>query len=276
MEIRKTLGRFRRLLKFVLKVNWYRTLNLNLKNFDIAVAIKLPIICYGKLKILSLKGKINIYSSIKTGIVQIGKDIDNMPTSALPIKLKIDGILNFLGPCILSGGVNLAVDKDAMIEIGKFTRICSGVYLKATESIKVGDFTWITAESIVMDSDIHYVKNVESGIIRKNSAPITIGNNCWILMRSIISKGTFLPDYTILARNSYANKDYTTVGETGLFLAGSPARVIVASLQYIPSFEKEGMLNEFFKSNSDTDHYVDKKEFDDYSKYKHDDYKLFL
>ncbi|MDD2583304.1 MAG: hypothetical protein PHR66_15060 [Desulfuromonadaceae bacterium] len=275
MNIRKYLGNKKRQFFFILRVNWTKTIWLNFKYFKPTLAIQLPIICYGKIKAFSLKGRINISGIIKPGLIQIGKDIDNMPISALPVRLRVDGSLNFTGPCIISGGTNIAVGSDANITIGKFSRICSGVYLKAIKSITIGDFTWITAESIVMDSDIHYVKNINTGIIKKNTAPITIGNYCWIVMRSVISKGAVLPDYSIVARNSYVNKDYSVGGKIGLFLAGSPAREIVAPVQYIPYLEKEGILNNYFKHKPEANEYTDTKTFEEYSNCTHNDFKLY-
>lgn len=275
MSIRRLLRKIKRLISFILKVNWCKTIHINLLAFKLKVAIQLPIICYGKIKIFSIKGKINICGEIKHGQIQIGKDIDNMPISALPVRLRINGILNFNGPCIISGGANISIEKDGCIRIGSFTRICSGVYLKAVDSIQIGDFTWITAESIVMDSDIHFVKNINTGIIKKNTAPIIIGKYCWIVMRSIISKGTVLPDYTILARNSYANKDYSHYGKIGLFLAGSPAREIISPIQYIPYLAKEQLINEYFKHNPQSNQYIDLNSFDDYSNCPHNDFLLY-
>jgi acetyltransferase-like isoleucine patch superfamily enzyme len=274
MKIRQYLGRIKRLCKFIFKVNWQVSIYLNFKNFPLNIAFKLPIICYGKVKIFSLDGKIIINDRIRTGIIQIGKDIDNMATSSLPVRLRLENNIILNGPCIISGGSTITVGKDGCIILGKFTRICSGVFLKAVKKIIIGDFSWITAECIVMDTDVHYTKNIVTGEIRNNTKEIIIGNYCWIVMRSVISKGAVLPDYTIVARNSFVNKDFSNSEYTSIFLAGSPARIVANSMQYLPFMKKEGEINSYFKSNPDAESMFVTNGFEDFSKEKHIDFNL--
>jgi acetyltransferase-like isoleucine patch superfamily enzyme len=274
MKIRRYLGRFKRVLIFIIKVNWGKTIYLNFKNFPSNIAFKLPIICYGKVKIFSLDGKIIINGRIRTGIIQLGKDIDNMPTSSLPVRLRLENDIIFNGPCIISGGSTISVGKNGCIILGTFTRICSGVFLKAAKKIIIGDFSWITAECIVMDTDVHYTKNIVTGEVRNNIKEIIIGNYCWIVMRSVISKGAVLPDYTIVARNSFVNKDFSNTEHKSIFLAGSPAKIVANSMQFLPFMKKEGEINSYFESNPDIENMFITNGFEDFSKEEHIDFNL--
>lgn len=274
MKIRKYLGSIKRLLKFIFKVNWITTIYLNFRKFPLYIAFKLPIICYGKVKIFSLDGKIIINNRIRIGVVQIGKDIDNMSASSLPVKLRLENNIIFNGPCIISGGSTITVGKNGCISLGAFTRICSGVYLKAAKKIIIGDFSWITAECIVMDTDIHYIKNTKTGEVKKNIKEIIIGNYCWIVMRSILSKGTVLPDYTIVARNSFVNKDFSDTEYKSIFLAGSPAKIVANSMQYLPFMKKEVAINSYFKNNPDVENMFLTNGFEDFSNEEHVDFYL--
>lgn len=120
--------------------------------------------------------------------------------------------------------------------------------IKSLDSISIGDNTRIAYENVVFDSNVHYVKNIDSGKISKNKAPIIIGENCWINSRSFIGKGSILPDYTIAAGSSFINKDYSKFGNN-IFLAGSPAKPIGDKVQRIFSMNQEAKLNSFFENN---------------------------
>lgn len=273
--MRRYLGNLKRFATFCLKVNWYKSLYINFKMLPFKLAWKLPIICFGRVNLLSLTGRIIINGELRTGIVQIGKDIDNMPISHLPVKIKINNNIVFNGRCIISGGASLEVCQSGYLELGKYSRICSGVFIKAFKSIKIGDFTWITAESIVMDSDVHYIKDIKSGKVKKNVAPIIIGSYCWINMRSKISKGSILPNYTIVASNSFINKDFTNEEENGLFLGGSPAKIIATGIQYIPYRKREGEINKMFSENEYADCISLNMGFEEYINLEHPDFNIY-
>ena len=52
------------------------------------------------------------------------------------------------------------------------------------------------------------------------SKPVSIGNFSWIGNRSTIGPGAKLPDYTIVASNSFVNKDFSSL------IGGIPAKLI--------------------------------------------------
>ena len=60
------VNRFRNKISFVSKVNWIKTLYFNFRKFPFDVAIKLPLIFYGKVKFQSIRGEIIINAPIKT------------------------------------------------------------------------------------------------------------------------------------------------------------------------------------------------------------------
>lgn len=231
-------------------LNILKTIYVNFKTQPLSKAIKLPIFVYGKLEIYSLRGKIIIDSPIQTGMIHLGKDLDHNPVSLNPIKLTIDGILKFNGHSLISGGTTITV-WNGIINLAKNVSIGSGVQLKAYTKIEIGENSQIVALCTVMDTNVHYVKNIKTGEISKSFAPIIIGKNCWINQGSVITKGTIIPDYCIAARNTFLNKDYTNICEPNSILAGSPAKVIANDMQRIFDFEEETKLNKYFIENSD-------------------------
>lgn len=241
-----------RLLRATLKVNWVKTVYINFRTQKIKVAIKLPIIVYGKLKIYSLRGNIKINSKIEFGMIHIGKDLDHNPVSLNSIKLNVIGELIFNGRALISGGTTITAWEGGSIELGKNVCIGSGVQLKAVSTIYIGDFTRIISLSVIMDTNVHYIKNIKTGIISKNYAPIGIGSNCWINSGSIITKGTIIPNYTISARNTFLNKNYKELYGENIVLAGSPAKLIASNTQRIFNYSKEKELNAFFYKNTNS------------------------
>jgi acetyltransferase-like isoleucine patch superfamily enzyme len=213
-------------------------------------AIKFPIYIYKKTKIRSLKGKITINVPIKPGLIKIGYNIDGISLSMLPVQLNIVGEIIFNGNAIISKGATISVYGE--LNIGNCCTIGSGSFIKTMQNISLDDNVQITYDCTIFDCDMHYVKNIETGVIKNNRAPIIIGKNCWINAGTIVSKGTVLPDYSITARNSYLNKDYSKYG-TNLFLVGSPAKPLNIKVQRIFSIKEQYKLNNYFKDHSKED-----------------------
>lgn len=249
-------------LRLLIRLNVIKTVYINFKTQSFNNAIKFPIFVYGRLKILSLKGNIIIETPVKTGMLKIGyKYIDLFPTSLLPTQLNLAGKLIVRGNLIIGGGVHFSIDrKDAVIEFGANCTIGGGSLMKSTNHIVCGNNVQITGECVIMDCEMHYVKNIESGIIKKNFGKIEIRNNCWINQRAVIAKNTIIPEFSIVTRNSYLNKDYTKYG-TNLLLSGSPAIPREQKVQRIFSTIRECELGVFFRDNMDNNFFSDEKGF---------------
>jgi acetyltransferase-like isoleucine patch superfamily enzyme len=246
----------KKIVKALIKCNWYKTLYINFKTQKIKNAIKFPIIVYGKLKIYSFEGDINISHPISSGMIHIGKDLDHNPVSLNPIKFTIDGILKFNGPALISGGSTITI-WGGITELGKNVAIGSGVQLKCVDKIIIGDYTRIISLCVVMDTNVHFIKDITTGTIKRSNAPVKIGNNCWINSSSIITKGTIIPDYCISAQNTFLNKDYSKFCNSHTFFAGSPAKPIRENIQRIFDYKEENRLKSLFNNNESLDELIE-------------------
>lgn len=229
-------------------VNFTKTVYVNFTSLPFSQAVKLPILIYGKCAIHSLAGTITIASKdIHHGMIKIGyKEWDLFPQSFLPCQLFITGNLTFEGSAIISGGVGLFVQrKDATMVIGNSCHIGGGTLLKSMDNLSIGAHTSITGNCVVMNSNMHYVKNIETGMVQKPWGKIVIGQHCWINSGSVITKGSVIPNYSVTSRNSFLNKDYSQYGEN-LFLVGSPAKVASSKVQRIFSRKKELSFHDYF------------------------------
>lgn len=238
------------LLRFLVLLNWSKTIYLNFKTQRIKDAVRFPILVYGRLRIMSLLGQIEIHGPIRPGLIQIGKDIDGFPQTFLPVSFYLDGRLVFKGPCIISGGTNITVWR-GVLTFGRYCMLGSGSVIKCFERIDVGDMTRITTNCIVMDTNVHFIKDINTGRVVKPYHAIEIGRNCWINANTSIAKGTIIPDYCIVARNSFLSTDYSKVCGPHSLLAGSPAKLKLNAVQRVFSYEEERVLLERFLERSE-------------------------
>lgn len=247
-----------RVLRNLYRLNWFATLYVNFRLLPISQAIKLPIFCYGRFKYHCLSGRFLIDGPVHNGMIQLGyRWIDLFPVSYLPTQLCIRGSVKFHGHAILSGGVALfAQSKESVITLGKDITLGGGTLIKSMNSITISQKTRITGGCTVMDSNMHFVKNISTGKIAQKTGSIFIGNNCWINYSSVITKGAYIPSYSIVARNSFVGKNLKDEGEN-LFIAGMPAKVINHDVQRIFDYDREAELSDFFIKNPDCPFYQD-------------------
>ena len=88
------------------------------------------------------------------------------------------------------------------------------------ERITFGKHVLTSWDTLIMDSDLHSTKNLITKEIYPQNAPVVIGDKCWICARSVILKGSKLPNGSILSSASVLTKKYD---EENILLAGSPA-----------------------------------------------------
>lgn len=250
--IKKILRPIYHIYQLAVIVNWIPTLRLNFGKLPFRMACKLPILVYGKLKIYDLSGRIIIHGPVVTGLIKIGRNIDKHYSARLPGQWTISHDLIFNGYVIISGGVTIETYK-APLEIGQCCTIGSGTMLKSESGIKIGDFTRVTYDCVVMDTNVHFIKNVKTGTFSKSTGSISIGRRCWLNPGVVVSKNAVLPDYTIVGRNSLVNKDYSEFSDSHPFLVGAPAKPVSFNVQRIFSNKKEKELREYFEKNPEVD-----------------------
>lgn len=234
----------------LLRLNIVKTLYFNFHMLPFSKAIKLPFYLYGKIYLGDLSGRIILPNKISRGMIRIGyKWFDLWPVSFLPTQIQIMGCLEFRGAAVISGGANVNIQsKEGVLTIGKDVLIGGGTVCKCLEQIEIGDWTGITGNCTIMDSNMHFVKNIDTGVVANYKGPIIIGEKCWINAGTIVTKGAVVPDYSISARNAFLSKDYSEFG-TNLFLVGSPAKPTSSKVQRIFSVEKQNEFKLFFKTN---------------------------
>lgn len=114
--------------------------------------------------------------------------------------------------------------KDALLSIGNGVGI-SGSTLSATRCVEIGDRVLIGSGCIIADSDAHPIEAKDRHDASKiASAPIRIGDDCFIGARSIITKGVTIGARSVIGAGSVVSRDVPS----DCIAAGNPAKVIKA------------------------------------------------
>jgi len=110
---------------------------------------------------------------------------------------------------------------DARIEIGDAC-VIQGAIIHCNCAVKIGARTRLAPGVILCDNDSHApVIAAAARDARPPQAPITLGQNVWLGMRTIVLKGVTIGDNTILAANSIVTRDL-------------PANVLAGGIPAVP------------------------------------------
>lgn len=239
------------IIKLLYQLNIIKTVYFNIRMLPLKQALRFPIYLYGKIHILDISGQIILPEIINSGMIKIGyRWHDLWPIGFLPSQIQVRGKVFFAGRCLISGGTSINVQhKDAVLKLGDSTVIGAGSILKCLKYIEIGDSTGLTGNCTIMDCNMHFVKNINTGTIQNYKGPIIIGKKCWLNYGTIVSKGSVIPNYSITAKNSFVSKDFSEFG-TNLFLVGAPCKPKPAKVQRIFSDEKQKEYKEYYERNN--------------------------
>lgn len=235
------------------RLSLWRTVYINLRTLPFRTAIKLPIFIYGKVRLFMLNGQIILATEdIKRGMIKIGRNADSFSlfdhSGFISLGSKNSRII-FDGPASISLNSKIRVPAGTLhfgeyVYIGANNRIiCNGEY------IKIGRYTRVAFESVIMNSGFHHVYNENKQSIVKTTRPIIIGEFCWIGNRTSITAGAKLKSYTIVCSNSLINKDFTSGERLYQMLGGSPAKLIGTGFHRIFSPTLEAQIESWFKQH---------------------------
>lgn len=234
------------------RVNYLKTVYVNFRSFTLFTALRFPIYVYSDVKIIRL-GDIEIYGKIEKGMIRLG--MSNFKAKR-PMRILNYGKLIFHGKCLIHCGS--IIQNKGIIEIGSNVFLSENCELLINQSLKIGDYTRISFDSIFMDTDFHYMLNIKNGSVRRSDKPIVIGKGNWIANKTVVKKGTKTSDNTIVAgSNSLLNKDYSLMEVACPILGGSPAKLIADGWRRIYNPKNEADLEQFFKESERNEFIID-------------------
>ena len=109
-------------------------------------------------------------------------------------------------------------DRQPQLIVGEHAAITHRHLIDCTNSVVIGKFTTIAGfQSQVLTHSIDIEKN------RQASAPVCVGDYCFVGTNCVLLGGTALPDFCVLGAKSLLNKSFT---ESHHLYGGVPARPI--------------------------------------------------
>jgi len=234
--------------------NVYKTIYVNFTFLPFKQAIHFPIFVYGKVKIYAHSGKIVIEDQIRSGMINLGMNTDKFSASKGGALINISGKLIFKGSAVLS--VDYVLNIFGECTIGKYSGLGNGIKICCWNKISIGKSCRIGFESQFLDTNFHYVRNIETGRVDRRDGVVEIGDYCWIGNRTTLSKGAQLPNYSIVAGNSLVNKDFVSSNVKYPLLAGLPAKLVSSGRVRIFNAWEEEKIDHFFKNNPDALYYM--------------------
>jgi acetyltransferase-like isoleucine patch superfamily enzyme len=147
--------------------------------------------------------------------------------SGTPVQIRFGRRTICRGVLLCDGGLGL-------IEIGDLVYIGDDVIISTRKHIQIGSRTMISHGVQIFDNDSHPIDahdrhadylNLIEGRPRTHiipSAPIAIGEDCWIGANSIVLKGIKIGDRSVIAAGSVVTTDI----DDDCVVAGNPARII--------------------------------------------------
>ena len=199
---------------------------------------------------LSVKGENNeIY------IVKESKELPYEPVSGLSIQItgnnnivKIGLPSRFISTSVVMNGDNnfisikptrhrfirhtsFGMENGGQIRLGGGISVYRNmnVVAKDGKKIEIGDECMFAREIMIRNNDGHAIVDLETNEIINPSEDIYIGEHVWVGMRSMICKGAYISDGSIVGAMSFVNKKFD---EKNIIIAGVPAKKVRSNVKW--------------------------------------------
>lgn len=201
-----------------------RSVWFNFRYLPLKDAMKLPILLAPNVRVKNMwRGGMKL-DDIHFGSLHIGfHEADAVDTYSCHtvIDIRKNGTMECYDVHIGHGAI-ICIKGNGNLNLGKNFAISGTTKIICSDRIEIGDNVQFSWDSLVMDSDAHYVLNID-GKQLQNTAPIRIGNHVWVAANTTILKGATIGNNCVVAGNSLLNKKYDLDNH---LIAGIPAKVI--------------------------------------------------
>lgn len=220
------------ILKKIFAHNYWAILYFNFKMLPFKQAIKLPFDFYYKVRFENLSGQIILTNeNITRGMIKFGGRGSEMFSRVTTI-IDLKGVLNINGVVEIGHGCLLRIEKNGVLSFGNEVRIGALSKIFCANKISFNneiDFSW---ECQIFDTNFHYIRNIDSGIIDAMTGEVSIGSYNWFGNRITVMKGTKTPEKFIVASNSLCNKSYLNFPSYSI-VGGFPVKLIGSNKERI-------------------------------------------
>lgn len=184
-----------------------------------------------------VSGRINVYShcaidlhkgakiKINNGILNIGVKKNRKSKAETRLFMDTNARLNINGSRSLMYNSDIQIFRDAELSFGS-GNCNSGLQIVCAEKISIGKETYIGRDVWIRDNNGGHTI-VQTGYT--NSAPVIIGDFCWIGSNVVIMKGVTIGDGSVIAANSVVTSNIPPHS----MATGNPAQVISENITWI-------------------------------------------
>lgn len=123
-------------------------------------------------------------------------------------------------------------------KIGEYNGICEDTEIRCDESILIGSYNMISYQCMIYDTNTHNIypkdkrrlmtmndfPNIGKEIEKPPTAPVVIGNDCWLGKRAVVLKGTIVESEVVVATNAVVSNLKVPSGSIAV---GNPAIIKV-------------------------------------------------
>lgn len=215
-------------LKAVWRAN-PKTIYFNFRYLPWQQAIRFPFWISSKTYLRKTKGSIIINGELHTGMIRIGYgDIGIFDNKRSRTIWEVAGKVIFDGYAEIGHGSKISVGETGQLQLGKNFAITAETAIIAYKQVTFGNDCLLSWDILIMDTDFHPITNARSEI-QNPPAEIIIGNNVWIGCRSLILKGSVIPDGSVIAANSLVSKQ---LSGTNQVFGSQPLTVLAENIRW--------------------------------------------
>ncbi len=202
----------------------FSTIFFNFYYLPFRQAVRLPILLY-KPTFAALSGKIVIDSpEIHFGMIQLGRSmVRHYPNSGITWENE-HGLVTFKGLCKVGSCSSISVKKGAKLLFGNDFWHSASLKIICYKSISFGKKCRIGWAVMIMDSGIHPLYDMNKKKFKKAFGPIEIGDYNWISTQSIVMHSVTTPERCIFGLRSIITRG--TEFESYAVHGGSPLKVL--------------------------------------------------
>jgi acetyltransferase-like isoleucine patch superfamily enzyme len=205
-----------------------RSLLFNLRYLSRPDCFKVPILIARGVYIKELKGRLEIRSQeeIRMGMIKIGfgeVGIYDKRKRRTIINLSKGAALIFEGSCSVGHGSALSIQKEGILNLGDGFCMTAESKVVCSKAITFGQGCLVSWDCLIMDTDFHKIYNNKTGGQINKDEAVVIGDRVWIGCRSVLLKGTQIPNDSVIAAASLMTKSFI---REGCILGGNPGEIL--------------------------------------------------
>ena len=194
----------------------------NFHYLPIRQAVKLPIILHHA-SLKDVKGGVKIQcDNIYRGMIHLGcYGVCLYPDNGI-VWENHGGTVIFQGKVSIGSASALSINKHAEVIFGEDFINTAALKLVASRKISFGKSVRLGWNTMIMDTNMHPLKNKLTGKRSSGGSPIEIGDYCWISTNSMVLPGVHMPERVICALGSLVTRSMEY--ESWCMYGGSPIR----------------------------------------------------